>query len=91
MVQIYIGVWVIVKTTIELSDNLLKKAKALAKERGTTLRAIIEESLQKNLSQSQGGLKFKLKDCSVSGQGPKVPFDDSSWATWRAAAYGDRE
>ncbi len=79
------------KTTIELSDSLLKKAKALAKERGTTLRAVIEESLQRSLASPKSPSRFRLKDCSVGGSGPKQPFTDQDWGTWRAAAYGDRE
>jgi hypothetical protein len=35
------------KTTIELSDALLLRAKRAALERGTTLRALIEEALER--------------------------------------------
>lgn len=39
----------IVKTTIDISDHLLRRAKQAALERGTTLRAVIEEALQRAL------------------------------------------
>jgi Bacterial antitoxin of type II TA system, VapB len=35
------------KTTIELSDALFQRAKRVALERGTTLRALIEEALER--------------------------------------------
>jgi hypothetical protein len=34
------------KTTIEIQDDLLERSKRLARQEGTTLRVIIEESLQ---------------------------------------------
>ena len=37
------------KTTLEIDDALLKRAKARALERGTTLRAVVEEALQRSL------------------------------------------
>ena len=37
------------KTTIELSDDLLRRAKRAALERDTTLRAIVEEALARAL------------------------------------------
>lgn len=37
------------KTTLEISDELLFRAKQAALERGTTLRAIVEEALQRSL------------------------------------------
>jgi hypothetical protein len=81
----------VMKTTIEISESLLRKAKTLAKERGITLRAFIEESLQRSLSNPGAASGFHLRDCSVGGDGPKRAFADEDWATWRAAAYGDRE
>ncbi len=37
------------KTTLEISDELLLRAKQEALERGTTLRAIVEEALLRSL------------------------------------------
>ena len=37
------------KTTIEISDDLLRRAKQAALERDTTLRAIVEEALTRAL------------------------------------------
>jgi hypothetical protein len=52
------GIWVLlaisphrtpVKTTLDLSDDLLRRAKQAALDRGTTLRAIVEEGLERLL------------------------------------------
>lgn len=37
------------KTTIEISDDLLQRARRLADERGLTLRALVEEGLRLSL------------------------------------------
>lgn len=39
-----------VKTTVELSDDLLLRAKRLAVERGTTLRELVEAGLRRELA-----------------------------------------
>ena len=39
----------IMRTTVEISDELATRAKRLAAERNTTLRALIEESLRDSL------------------------------------------
>lgn len=41
------------RTTIELTDQLLKRAKIVAVERGTTLRALVESALERELSISE--------------------------------------
>ena len=41
------------RTTIRLDDRLLREAKKRAAERGTTLTAVIEESLRQTLSRSE--------------------------------------
>ncbi len=38
------------KTTLELDDALLKEAKALAARRGTTLKAVMEHALRRELA-----------------------------------------
>ncbi len=44
------------KTTIEISDELLRRAKQAALERGTTLRVIVEEALARALGAGQSNV-----------------------------------
>ena len=58
------------KTTIDISDALFASSKALAQQRQTTMRALVEEGLRRVLGDSQSKIKpaFKLKDASVRGK-----------------------
>ncbi|GAB4213404.1 MAG: hypothetical protein Fur007_07500 [Rhodoferax sp.] len=63
------------KTTIDLSDALFAKAKDVARERQTSLRALVEEGLRRVLSEAASPVKptFKLKDASVHGAEVLLP------------------
>jgi hypothetical protein len=63
------------KTTIEVSDALFATAKNLARERQTSLRALVEEGLRRVLSEATSQVKpaFKLKDARVHGQEVLLP------------------
>lgn len=78
------------KTTVEISDALLQKARRLANKRKTTLRAILEQGILLALSQEKEA-KFNLEDCSVKGNGVAAEFEHAPWESWRKAAYGERE
>jgi len=78
------------KTTVELSDPLLERAKRLASERGSTLRDLIEIGLRRVLEDEQASKPFELRDLRVKGQGLQPEFQDASWEQIREAAYGER-
>ncbi len=80
----------IMKTTVEINDELLARAKALAAEQKTTLRAIIEQGLRHVTKQQVGEKTYKLKKASVRGNGLQPEFANASWEDIRRAAYGDR-
>ena len=56
------------KTTIEVSDALMIEAKTLAQAHNTTLRALIEQGLEKVVRDLRQPKVFKLEDGSVSGR-----------------------
>jgi Arc/MetJ family transcription regulator len=75
------------KTTIEISDDLMKKAKALAARRHITLREVIERGIRTTLKEEQREEKFSLPNRSVEGKGFQAGFEDASWADIRDAVY----
>ena len=78
------------KTTIDIPDELLIKAKDLAIERRTTLRAIIEQGIRNTLKEQRHGEKYALPDMSVGGKGLQPEFRNKAWSDFRDAAYEGR-
>ena len=78
------------KTTIEVSDALMLEAKSLAQEHHTTLRALVEQGLEKVLKDLRNPKPFKLKDGSVSGQGLQPGQENLTWAEVRDMIYEGR-
>lgn len=78
------------KTTIEIPDDLMKKAKALAVRRGTTLRAVIERGIRMTLKEEAPRTQYELPDKSVDGKGLQPGFEHGDWADFRDAAYKGR-
>ena len=75
------------KTTIEVSDALMLEAKSLARKHNTTLRALVEQGLEKVLRELRNPKPYKLKDGSVSGQGLQPGQENLSWAEVRDRVY----
>ena len=70
------------KTTININDALLRRAKRHAVEKGITLTALFEDALQSVVSKAEPEKPYRLKLFTVKDTGP-WPFDVSS----RAAMY----
>jgi predicted component of type VI protein secretion system len=77
------------KTTIEISDVILERAKALAAREGTTVRALVEDGLRQLLRTRRAG-QFRMRDASVAGNGLTPEFQDADWERIREAVYGER-
>jgi hypothetical protein len=76
-----------VKTTIELPDALLAEAKKHAAARGLTLKEVMEAGLRKILASDPIRKKFRLRKCSVGGQGLVRDF---TWPEIRDEVYRGR-
>jgi len=78
------------KTTVEISDALLARAKRHARAVGRPLRAVIEDGLRQVLDASAGPTKYTLPDRSVGTAGKPDPLESWSWQDLRDEIYGGR-
>lgn len=79
------------KTTIELPDELLDRARHLARQEGTTLRAVLEEGLHRALRARQPGRRsepFRIQPFDGDGLTPE--FESAGWARIRDEIHRDR-
>lgn len=68
------------RTTIRLDDDLLRRAKREALERGTTLTAVIEDALRRALA-TTGPTRsepFRMRTFQGDGLQPGVDLDDTA-------------
>ena len=80
-----------VKTTIEISDPLLREARKLAEREGVTLRALVERGLNRVISETRRTTApFKLRRASFGGAGLQAEFREASWETLREEVYRGR-
>lgn len=65
-------IWVThMKTTLEIDDRLLQRAKRYALSQGTTLRAVVEEALRARLTpQPQKKSRYRFAPPKVRGSSP---------------------
>ena len=79
------------KTTLEISDPLLREARKLAARERTTLRALVEQGLRHVVAgKRHGGPPFRLRKASFGGQGLRAELRDAGWERLRELAYQDR-
>ena len=78
------------KTTIEISDDLARDAKAHAARENITLRELFERGVRMVIKADQENSGFVLRDGSVGGRGLQPEFQGADWARLREAVYEDR-
>ncbi len=84
------GIGRLVKTTLDVQDALLLRAKRLAKRSGKPLRALVEEGLQLVLAAAaQAPDSYELPDRSVGDALAPNPLDNWSWQDLRDEIYGE--
>lgn len=78
------------KTTVEISDALLARAKKQARRMGKPLRALLEEGLRRVLESEPEPPRYQLPDRSVGVAGGPNPLERLSWQDLRDEIYGGR-
>ena len=78
------------KTTVEISDSLLREARKTAAREGVTLRALIERGLHRVVAETKPGAPFKLRRASFKGKGLQPELGNASWELIRDLAYEGR-
>ncbi len=79
-----------VKTTLDIQDALLLRAKRLSKRTGKPLRALVEEGLQHVLlKQAASPGRYELPDCSVGDAAAPNPLESWSWQDLRDEIYAE--
>jgi hypothetical protein len=77
------------KTTLDIHDELMVRAKRRARQTGRPLRAIVEEGLRLALAQPVGGESYTLADCSIGNPQAADPLEAMSWQDLRRDIYGE--
>jgi uncharacterized protein (AIM24 family) len=75
------------KTTIDIADGLLNRAKELAARESTTLKSVTEEGLQMVLKARASRSSKRIKPVTVAGGGLQPEYADADWNKIRSAAY----
>ena len=78
------------KTTIDIHDELLERAKRRARETGSSLRAVVEDGLRAVLSSPAVENRYRLPDLRVGDPNAPDPLERYSWPELRELIYGDR-
>ena len=75
------------KTTIDISDALLRDAKLLAQKQHLTLRSLVEEGLATVLEKRAIEKKEPIKPVVFGGNGLSAEFRNAPWEKVRDSIY----
>jgi hypothetical protein len=78
------------KTTLDISDPLLRDARKVAAQEGTTLRAIVEQGLRQVIAAKKRRTPFRLRQVTFGGRGVRPELKEAGWDQIRDAIYEGR-
>jgi hypothetical protein len=78
------------KTTIDLSDDLVTRVRSIARKRGITFRAVVEEGLHLMLKAETHPAPKSAPLVTFKGDGLAPEFAGRSWDAIRDAIYEGR-
>ena len=77
------------KTTVEISDAVLAAARELARREQTTVKALIERGLRREVAEAEKRSEFQLRRATFGGRGLRKDNPDARWDRLRELAYED--
>jgi hypothetical protein len=78
------------KTTVYISDSLHEEARKIAALEKTTVRALIEQGLQRVIADRRQVRPFRLRRASFMGDGLHPDVKGSAWGEIREKIYAGR-
>jgi hypothetical protein len=75
------------KTTLDIADSLLRRAKAVARRENTTLKSLAEEGLELALARRASQAKPVVEPVVFGGDGLSAEFRGRSWSDIRDEIY----
>ena len=78
------------KTTIEIHDELLIRAKRHAQQTGRPLRAVVEDGLRRVLDAPPVSNRYALPDLRVGDPNSPDPLEGYTWPEVRELIYASR-
>jgi hypothetical protein len=75
------------KTTIDLPETLLEEARRAAAQRSTTVRALVEAGLRRELRERAKAPRFRLRDATFRGRGLRPEAAGATCEKLRELAY----
>lgn len=80
-----------VKTTVDIDDDLLRRAKIRAASEDRTLRSVLEDALRMLLANEEPPHpRYRMPDRRVHGRGLSPEFEGRGWEGLAELAYEDR-
>jgi hypothetical protein len=77
----------LMKTTVDISDPLLREARKVAAREGSTLRSLIEAGLLRVLADKKRKGQFRLRLVTAGGRGLRPELRGASWDDIRDLSY----
>ena len=75
------------KTTVEISNAVLCAARELASREKTTVKALIERGLRRELADAERQAEFRLRRASFGGEGLRADISGVRWDRLRELAF----
>ena len=78
------------RTSIDIPEPLMRRARKVARERGTTLRQLVLDGLRSIVERDARSTAYRMKDCSFGREGLVSGLSWSDSERMDELVYGDR-